>query len=282
MYKYLKLFVLTAMINACNTFKGVVNQADYKPNFGVVYSNVDVSEVEGYDLLIVEPYYFDKEKVQELHQKGTKVIAYISLGEVNPSRNYFEEFKALGFRGRNDDHGSYYIDLANKTVQDTFINNIIPSYIALGFDGLFLDTIDAVAPYSERKDQQENMVQLIKSIRETNPDKTIIQNAGFFLLSETKNYVDAVAIENVATGYNFQLQQYIIYDDAFTSDRIDLVNSLSKAHNLPVLVIDFAENLSNELIIRNKLKELNHPLFISNIGFVGLPEFRITSSIREE
>ena len=274
--------MLTSIINACNTIDGILKQGNYNTVFGVVYSDLKVSDVEGYDLLIVEPYFFDREKVQEIQNKGTKLIAYISLGEVNESRDYFETFKSVGFRGINKNHGSYYIDLSSKKVHDVFLTQVISSYMELGFDGLFLDTIDAVSPYSERKDQQANMINLIHSIRESIPNKVIIQNAGFFLLPDTKDYIDAVAIENVATGFNFQLDQYIIYDDSFIEERIALVDSLSTTNNIPFYIIDFAEDKESELFIRNKLKDLNYPLFISNIGFEGLPNQKESYIERED
>ncbi len=242
--------------------------------FGISYSQFSADEAKGYNLLITEPYFTDQNEIKDLQNNGTKVLAYLSLGEVHPNRNYFELFRKSGLRGRNNNQESYFIDLSEEQVSNTFLYRVIPEYISKGFDGLFLDTIDAVAPWSERKDQQGEMVELIRSIRTRFPELIIVQNAGFFLLDETSDYVDAVAIEGVATSYSFADQSYNVASDQEYSERIGLVDSLNQTFKKPIFVIEFMDDSTRFPEISSRLDTTSHPYFISNIAFRGLPPVR--------
>jgi len=272
------IFVGLLLIN-CSSAEKVAHNSMYD-SFGVVYSEIEPKQTEGYNFLIVEPYFYTKQEISNFHSRGLKVVAYISLGEVNESRRYFEEFKEIGFKGKNENHGSYYTDLTNPKVKDKFINQIVPELLAFGYDGLFMDTIDAVAPYTIRREMKNDMIELIKKIRAKNPKKILIQNAGFFLLDETADLVDAVAIEDVASGYNFETNEYLIKSDKEFEERVSFINSVYQKSKIPFLIIDFAEDVHTKQIVSERLNSIAFPYFISNIGFNGLPE-RSQKAIRK-
>jgi len=267
--KTILIFVGLFLIN-CTSSKKTIHNTMYE-TFGIAYSKINLSEAEGYDLLIVEPYFYSKDEVAKFQAKGIKVIAYLSLGEVNESRKYFEEFKKVGFKGKNENHGSFYTDLTNSKIKDKFIYNIVPELLSFGYDGLFLDTIDAVSPYTIRREMRGDMVELIKSIRELNPSKILIQNAGFFILDETAELVNAIAIEDVASGYNFETDEYLVKSAQKFQERIEFIDELYQTYEIPFLIIDFAKDSSTEQVIVERLDKTQFPYFISNIGFKGLP-----------
>tara|TARA_R110002124_G_scaffold252177_4_gene417443 strand:- start:8931 stop:9785 length:855 start_codon:yes stop_codon:yes gene_type:complete len=268
--KLILIAIYLFVINCSSSIKEITKDSVYD-SFGVVYSDVNPVKVAGYKLLIVEPYFYSREDILEFHSRGIKVIAYLSLGEVNESRRYFEEFKSIGLKGKNENHGSYYIDLSKKRVKDKFLKQIVPELFSYGYDGLFLDTIDAVAPYTVRRNMEQDMVELIKGIKLANPSKILIQNAGFFLLDQTSEYVNAVAIEDIASGYNFDTNEYLVKSEEEFQERLKLVDSMFYAYQIPFLIIDFEPvNTTNELL-RSRLDKAGYPYFISNIGFDGLP-----------
>lgn len=271
MLKKLILVTISLLLINCTSSTKKITQNSIYESFGVVYSDVNPVKVSGYKLLIVEPYFYSREDIYAFHTKGIKVIAYLSLGEVNESRKYFEEFKSIGLKGKNENHGSYFIDLSKKKIKDKFIKQVVPELYSYGYDGLFLDTIDAVAPYTVRRDMEQDMVELIKNIKLSNPEKILIQNAGFFLLDQTSEYVNAVAIEDIASGYNFDTNEYLVKSEEEFQKRLNLVDSVYYAFQIPILIIDFEpENSSNE-IIKSRLEKAGYPYFISNIGFDGFP-----------
>lgn len=262
--------VCLILINCTSSSRKIAPDSIYN-SFGVVYSDINPTQVSEYKLLIVEPYFYSSEDILEFHSKGIKVIAYLSLGEINESRRYFEEFKSIGLKGINENHGSHYIDISNKRIKNKFISQIVPELYSFGYDGLFLDTIDAVAPYSSRKYMEQDMVDLIRDIKLANPDKILVQNAGLFLLDQTSQYVNAVAIEDIASGYNFDSDEYLVKSEEAFQKRIDLLDSLYYTYQIPFLVIDFEPQNTTNQLIRSRLDKAGYPYFISNIGFNGLP-----------
>jgi len=271
MYKKLYLIIIYLLTVNCISSINKLSEDSVYDSFGVVYSDINPSIVSGYKLLIVEPYFYSKQDIIEFHSRGIKVVAYLSLGEVNESRRYFNEFKEIGLIGKNENHGSYYINLSENRIKEKFIDEIVPELLSYGYDGLFLDTIDAVAPYTLRRSMEQDMVDLISGIRSRNPDMLLIQNAGLFLLDKTATYIDAVTIEAVASGYDFDKSEYQIKPETEYEERLEFIDSLHKNYKVPFLIIDFAENYETSLQVKSRLEDSGFPFFISNIEFRGLP-----------
>lgn len=273
------------MCIACNTYSGI---GDYsildKTPFGVCYSKVSPEQVQGYKLVIIEPDFYTKAEIQALKATGTSIIAYTTLGEVDSNRWYFPLLEQQGFLGVNKNWGSSYIDISKKEVQSILLDRVIPEIMGKGVDGLFLDTIDAVAPYGERRDLAPYMVELITKIRTLYPTATVIQNAGLFLLEETRSSLDAVLLEDVASGYSFENEMYYVKNLSDFHERYELVTSTSKKYDIPVFIIDFAESNSGISEIKSRLDTTGTPYFISNIQLSQLPRVpgKVANTIRRE
>lgn len=273
MLKYLTLITLYLLSINCISSTQKLSKGSIYDSFGVVYSDINPLTVSGYSVLIVEPYFYSRQDIIDFQSRGIKVLAYLSLGEVNESRRYFNDLKEIGLKGKNENHGSYYIDISNRRVKEKFLNQIVPQLLSFGYDGLFLDTIDAVSPYTIRRDMQQDMVELIQGIRKNSPGKILIQNAGFFLLDQTSEFVNAVAIEDVASGYDFEGNEYLIKPEKAFEERLNLIDSMHYNFGIPFLIIDFAENYEKSLIVKERLTKTGYPFFISNIEFKGLPNW---------
>lgn len=240
--------------------------------FGVCYAKVTPQQVSEYEMVVIEPDFFSKPEMDALKATGTKIIAYTTLGEIDPNRWYFPMMEARGFIGINQNWGSSYVDLSDSVNRSIILDKVIPEIIVKGVDGIFLDTIDAVAPYTERSYLEPYMVELIKEIRIRYPELIIIQNAGLFLLDETNSFVDAVLVESIASGYDFENQEYLIRDLAAFNSRTEMLQSVTDEYDLPVFVIDFSNSNEGTSEIRQRLDGLGYPYFISNINLTELPE----------
>lgn len=240
--------------------------------FGVCYAKVTPQQVSGYEMVVIEPDFFSKPEMDALKATGTKIIAYTTLGEIDPNRWYFPMMEARGFIGINQNWGSSYVDLSDSVNRSIILDKVIPEIIVKGVDGIFLDTIDAVAPYTERSNLEPYMVELIKEIRIRYPELIIIQNAGLFLLDETNSFVDAVLVESIASGYDFENQEYLIRDLAAFNSRLEMLQNVADEYDLPVFVIDFSNSNEGISEIKQRLDSLGYPYFISNINLTELPE----------
>jgi uncharacterized protein (TIGR01370 family) len=256
---------------------------DYTP-FGVSYVKLSPEQVAEYELVIVEPDFYTKEEMTSLRQSGTKILAYVTLGEIDPNRWYFPILEETGFLGTNKNWNSKYLNLEDPQVRQIILDRIIPEIVSKGPDGLFLDTIDAVSPVTERGYLKPFMVELIKEIRNKYPEMLIIQNAGLFLIEDTKDYVDAFLTEALASSYSFSSREYLIRSDEDLNDRLEYLNHFVELSGKPFFIIDFAETESHREQLRTKLDTLNRPYFISNIGLSELPEDpeSVTNSLKQE
>ncbi|MDZ7680248.1 MAG: endo alpha-1,4 polygalactosaminidase [Fodinibius sp.] len=170
-----------------------------------------------------------------------------------------------GFFGINENWDSPYLNLADSTVRSIMLDKVMPNIMAKGFDGLFLDTIDDVAPYTERSHLQPYMLDIIQQMRERYSESVIIQNAGFFMLDRTHSYVDAVLIEDVATNYNFELGRYDLRPKSEYKEKVANIRRLASKYNKPFLIVDFALNEPLRNKAMSRLDTLDIPYFISTI-----------------
>lgn len=244
--------------------------------FGIDYSKVSIDNIKGYDMVVLEPFNYNRHEVRQLKESKTRLIGYVSLGEVEKSRWYYPLFKDRDLLlSKNPNWNSYFINLDDSLSHKLLLNKVIPEIIGRGFEGLFLDTIDDVAPDTKRSYMQDEMVQLIKEIRKRYPHIYLIQNRGMFLLPKTTAYINAMTIEDVATMYNFINKKYSLVEDSTFNDRIEKIqhykNIIGKGQ---LLIIDYAKTDSLKSLVRQRLNTLKLPYFISSIKLDTLPPAR--------
>jgi uncharacterized protein (TIGR01370 family) len=246
-----------------------VDTAKYAKLSPFTYSiggKITSKQAQKYDLIVVEPSSYNKSQIAALKKTGATVLAYLSVGEVGPYRYYFKEIKKRGFLGKNKNWNAYYINLADSVTYNLFFTTIIPKIMKKDFDGLFLDTVDDVAPYTSRSNLQPYMVKLIKQIHSNYPDIMIIQNDGLFLLNKTSKIVSAVLKEDIATHYNFETKSYRLRDKKSYRSVIQKINRLSKKYHMPFLLVDYAVSDSLRHLAEARLDTLPYPYYIGDIG----------------
>lgn len=218
-----------------------------------------------YELLIVESDQYNKAETDSLKTSENTVIAYVSLGEVDRNRWYYPLLEERGFLGVNENWDSPYLNLADSVTRSILLDKVIKNIMAKGYDGLFLDTVDNVAPYTERAHLEPYMLQIIEEIRKQYPEAIIIQNAGLFLLDDTKHLIDGVLIEDIVTLYNFEEEAYQFLDEDDFEARVDTVDKYAALSDKPFLLVDYADTSELKQKVINRLEELSYPYFIGNI-----------------
>ncbi len=131
---------------------------------------------------------------------------------------------------------------------------------------MFLDTVDDVAPYTDRGYLQPYMAELIKDIHQRFPGMMIIQNAGLFLLNKTRPFIYGDLIEDVASAYNFNDKSYQLSSKKSYSDKVQAIMTYKNKYHLPFFIVDYANNSQLKKEITSRLDSLNIPFFIGNIG----------------
>jgi|GEM_PF-575729 len=251
----------------CNSTSSTMEENEALEPFAASYERIENRSAIGqkYKLLIVESSHYSKAETNSFRTPANQVLAYISLGEVSRGRWYYPLLEERGFLGINENWDSPYLNLADSVTRSIMLDQVVPNIMIKGYDGLFLDTIDDVAPYTERAHLQPYMLLLIEEIRKRYPYAFIIQNAGLFLLEETQALVDAVLLEDIATNYNFETSSYYLREEEDYRARVDTLDKYQELTNLPFLIIDFAisDSISSKVI--NRLDGTPYPYFINNI-----------------
>jgi uncharacterized protein (TIGR01370 family) len=147
-----------------------------------------------FDLLIVDP-----DGPPPLDRYPGLVLAYLSVGEVNRSRSYFQGLPLLDPNPQWPD--AVRIDLSTGAWQQWVLSEILPALKR--YDGIFLDTVDTAFVTG----QTDAMVRLIRSIRTALPDKLLLVNNPESFLEQID--VDGVVAESIFIHQNIPLDSNV-------------------------------------------------------------------------
>jgi hypothetical protein len=229
-------------------------------SFAVYYGDkkVDIDKLKFYDLAIVQPNSLTPEQLAQLHTDGVKVVAYMTLGELDPTASFAKEVPESWVLGTNQNWGSKFIN-ASEPGWQAIMQREATRILELGFDGLFLDTLDTADDYPQAK---PGLIQIVKDLRKNFPAKLLVQNRGFRLLEQTANSIDAVMFEDFSTTYDFDKKLYSASD----GDPTEVLEY--HARGLVVLAMEYALPSQQNLIVRaySRAKQYGFIPFISTIN----------------
>ncbi len=148
---------------------------------------------------------FTSEQIQQIKESGKVVLAYISIGEAEDYRYYWDEAWDKDGDGHPDSGAPSWLDSENPQWKGNYkvrfwhhewqeiIFSYIDTILAQGFDGIYCDIIDAYYYWSEEKGEEPQadslMIQFILNIREHISQKKgeeffIIPQNGEFIIEE--------------------------------------------------------------------------------------------------
>lgn len=171
-------------------------------------------------------------------------FAYVSVGEIHPTRAYFKAMPTAWLKGKNTAWGAHVIDQSAPGWPAFFVDRIIAPLRHQGYRHFFLDTLDSyqlIATTPEAREKQvQGMIEAIRLLKTRYPDTRLIFNRGFELLPTLAPLVHAVAAESLFGSWDNRTQRY---GSVSARDRDWLKTELLKvrdAYQLPVIVIDYA------------------------------------------
>lgn len=182
--------------------------------WAVVYSaDVELESLQPYQLLVLDSEHHPPLRILADH--GKTLLGYLSLGEVNHERPYYQGLKRQGLLLQENRNwpGSYFIDIRSKVWQQQVIDDLIPAIIHEGFDGVFLDTLDNAAYLEAQQPQRYHgmkraAIELVKTIRLNYPELRIMLNRGYDILPAVVNDIDMLLAESLYSDYDFRHKRY--------------------------------------------------------------------------
>lgn len=196
-----------------------------------------------YQLLVLEPHH--PRPIAPLRGPGSRLLGYVSLGEVERSRPYLAELDAAGALGPANPNwpDARMLDLRVPAARRLVLERIVPDVLALGYDGIFIDTMDSVEAM-ERSDPKINKgmtaaaATLIAELRARFPRIGIMLNRGYALLPAVAPSIDYLLGEAMASRWNFGTRAYEMVSDSdwqWQADRLRAARARNPALTLATL-----------------------------------------------
>ncbi|WP_236572465.1 bifunctional glycoside hydrolase 114/ polysaccharide deacetylase family protein [Burkholderia sp. 8Y] len=215
-----------------------------QPSIALFYgAPVPVGQLASFDNVVVEPDSGFDPAAHVPDSGQAKWLAYVSVGEVTPSRAYFKDMPAAWLKGSNAAWASRIIDQTAPGWPQFFVEHVIAPLWDKGYRGFFLDTLDSyqtiAATDDERARQQAGLVAVIRALKSRYPDARLIFNRGFELMPEVHDLAYAVAFESLYRGWNQAKKRYVAVPQADREWLLAQARTLRERYGLPVLSIDY-------------------------------------------
>lgn len=223
----------------------------------VYYSDkAPVEDLLPYQVIVLDSAYHPP--LERLKDRRRILLGYISVGEVEKHRPWFNQVKGWGILGDENPNwpGSYYVDVRDKRWVKLVVEQLVPDLLHKGFDGVFLDTLDN-PPHLERTDPKRwagmtrASARLVKAIRHNWPRARIMMNRGYELLPDTAAALDYALGESVYTTWNFALERAELQpEEAYRFQVQALRDAQRRNPALSVMTLDYWD-LSDAKMVRD-------------------------------
>ncbi len=215
----------------------------FNPKSAVVYygDNPPYEVLGSFDISIVESGHINSEDIGFQKYKK-KIFAYVSIGEVEKNRSYYQDIKKEWILGENRLWQSKLVNLSNRDYQNFLIDHVIGSLIEDGYENFFFDTVDSYHLLSlngKLKNKYENdIVTFLKKLKTKYPNIKIILNRGFEIIDKVHPYINGVLFESLFCGLD---NKTLAYRDIPKNDREWLLAKVEKiqSYNLFVIALDY-------------------------------------------
>ena len=213
-------------------------------------------------------------------KSGRKVIAYLSIGEAEDYRPYWQRAWDANKDGQPDPnapaflvgenpewHGNYRVRYWHADWQKIILA-AVDEIMAQGFDGVYLDIVDGFETFEQdgknfiddrvnpetKQSYRRDMVDWVKAVaaraRAANAAALIIPQNGAQLLAHADfaGAVDAIGLEDLFSNGN-KLQPA-----GHTKSICDFLTPLTAAHK-PVLIIEYAKSKERQAFVRAQAEQ---------------------------
>ena len=219
------------------------------PSVALFYgASPPMDELAAFDAVVLEP---DHAPRPLPAAKRTAWFAYVSLGEVHPTRPYFKDIPAAWKAGVNPAFESTVIDQSQAAWAEFFCETIVRPLWQRGFRGFFLDTLDSyhlvAKTDAERARQEAGLAAVITRLKQKFPDAKLMFNRGFEILPKVRGLAYAVAAESLYRSYDHGAKKYTEVPPADREWLTGQMKRVQAEYKLPAIFIDYVPPGDREL-----------------------------------
>lgn len=222
------------------------------PDFAFYYgANPPLDELSVFGNIIVDPDYVKIPPAAGPDSTGPTWLAYVALGEVNPSRDYYRKIPAAWFLGKNKVWGSGVLDQTPGSWPDFFLAHVIAPLWKQGYRGFFFDALDSyqlfVSDPEGRARQAAGQAAVLRRIKKAYPGAYLMLNRGFEVLPEIHDAISAVAFESLFQGWNEAEKKFTEVPEQDRFYLLEKARAIGKEYHLPVVAIDYVATADRNL-----------------------------------
>jgi uncharacterized protein (TIGR01370 family) len=240
-------------------------------NWGCYYgSDAPASALHAPDLLVLEPDHGWQPKT--LRRPGQKILAYLSLGEVHASRPYIGKLAGALLPANPDWPDARRVDPGAAAWRQLVLDELAPALLAKGYDGFFLDTLDAAEDLEARKvlpGAKAAMTELVLALHAKAPTAYLVANRGLALLPKVAPALSAIAVESIFTEYQFKPGKYAWRDAARARAFATELLAVRRQSGLPFLGVVYVDPQDAAMRAR-ALALLAEAGFVPAVAEIGL------------
>lgn len=245
-----------------------------------------------FDLVVIDSEQFPEEKeipltreeVERMKKKpdGSRrlVIAYFSVGEAENYRYYWKpewNRQKPSWVGKENKQwgGNYLVQYWNPTWQDIIMGgpkSFADQVINSGFDGFYIDRVDAYYYYGDTNEKRNQMadfiIKLASYIRSKKPDALILAQNAEELLDRPAyvQAIDGIAKEDLVYGISHTEKMNPADDISHSSKLLSSAKQSGKA----IFVIEYLTKLDFINVAKAKTRDLGFVLYVGPRGLAEL------------
>lgn len=261
-------------------------------HWGCQYQNIDIGQIarSSLDMIAVDPVVqgrrlmLDEAPLLKKKPDGSKrlVLAYLSVGEAESYRNYWNAqwtSQPPAWLGPENPRwpGSYAVKYWHDDWRTLLLgsNGALASIIEAGFDGVFLDRVDAYGDWPSRGVQaQRDMIELVTALsafaEQRSPEFLFLAQNAEVLLDDDRYCMAIDAVSKESLLYNLRGANLPNTDDDIKWSISYLSKAMAKG--LPVFAIEYLSDKEQKSLARSQLAKLGMIPFLGNRLLDSLPE----------
>jgi hypothetical protein len=155
------------------------------------YGNGRLSDLATYPRVVLQPDFYSAEELKYLSEQGVQTLGYLSLSEDQGPPAAWQRAE------KNPDWGGSFVHVGHPEWVEHVVGQARTA-MDLGFDGLFLDTLNVELTYPE---DVPHLLTLVAAIREEAKPGYLLANRGFGMLPRLAELVDGVVFESFSARW---------------------------------------------------------------------------------
>jgi uncharacterized protein (TIGR01370 family) len=162
-----------------------------------------------FDLVVVDGEEASRTQVRGLRARGKVVLAYLSVGTIEPGRSWYGAAKPYRLRDRFEQFGEYYAATSRRGYRRLIARRVAPRMLRKGFDGLFLDNTDMIETHPRQTRGMRLVVKaLARLVHRRGRGRLLFSQNGDRVIGPSLRYYDGFNREDVTSTYDFDRRRY--------------------------------------------------------------------------